>query len=298
MRLFGTLLVFLLSTSALAGVSVWIPFDNADGHIAIPVTLNGVETRAILDSGASGNGISERFLEKHEGEYTSSKQIYVQGIYGKRKVRLVDDVKIEMFGTPFKIDQLMPVRIYNSDFLVGLPFFENFILQIDYPNSRLRIMSHDVIDLKKFANVKMKKSGGQLQPLVRVNLNDEYRPWLTLDTGNSTGILIPRVDALRFGWTEEYRSADVKVAGVTKVATIESFNIPKMMIGPFTLENVIVMVPAAGEKTTVGQEARATLGSRLKKANSDGILGYDVLKHFIVTIDYKQSLLHLEPPAE
>lgn len=298
MRLLVFLFVSLLSVAAQAGVSVWIPFDNDGGHISIPVTLNGTETRAILDSGASGNGISERFLARHEGEYASSKQIYVQGIYGKRKVRLVDGVKIEMFGAPFTIDQLMPVRIYSADFLVGLPFFDNFVLQIDYPNSRLRILTHDVIDLKKFANVKMKKSAGPSQPLVRVNLNDEYRPWLTLDTGNSTGILIPRIDALRFGWTEKYRSSDVLVAGVNKIGTIESFNIPSMTIGPFTLENVIVMVPAEGEKTTVGRETNSSLGSRLKKASSDGILGYDVLKHFVVTIDYKRSLLHLEPPPE
>ena len=298
MRLVATLFVLFLSASTLASVSEWIPFDNEGGHISIPVSLNGVETRAILDSGASGNGISERFLAQHEGEYASSKQIYVQGIYGKRKVRLVDGVKIEMFGTTFTIDQLMPVRIYSADFLVGLPFFDNYILQIDYPNSRLRILTHDVINLKKFANVKMKKSARQSQPLVRVNLNDEYKPWLTLDTGNSTGILIPRVDAMRFGWTEKYRSNDVVVAGVNKIGIIESFNIPTMTIGPFTLENVIVMVPAKGEKATVGQETRASLSSRLKKASSDGILGYDVLKHFILTIDYKRSLLHLEPPPD
>jgi hypothetical protein len=57
-------------------------------------------------------------------------------------------------------------------------------------------------------------------------------------------------------------------------------------------------VSAEGNETTVGKLDSARTGTRIKKNNSDGILGYDVLKHFVVTIDYKLSLLHLAPPVE
>ena len=73
---------------------------------------------------------------------------------------------------------------------------------------------------------------------------------------------------------------------------------PTVTIGPFTLENVISTVPAAGEKTTVGQATSADLRTRMQNASADGLLGYEVLKHFVVTIDFKRSLLHLEPPPE
>ncbi len=203
-----------------------------------------------------------------------------------------------MFGTSFKVDNLMPLRLHSADLLIGLNFFEHFILQIDYPKSRLRILTHDAIDLKKHANVKMKKAGGNAQPMVKVNLNDEYKLWLMLDTGNNTGILMPRSVAVRRGWMEKYGSVQGLVGGVTKASSVERFNIPTMTLGPFTLENVIMMVPGEGEKTTIGRETSARLGSRLKKESEDGILGYDVLKHFIVTIDFKRSLLHLALPAE
>lgn len=298
MRFLIVVTAFLWSFSASAGVSVWIPFDSDGGHISIPVTLNGEESRAILDSGATGNGISERFIERRDGEYSNGRKIILEGVHGTRKVRLVNGINIEMFGTPFKINNLIPLRIYSADLLIGLTFFENFILQIDYPNSRLRILTHDAIDLKKHANVKMKKSGGIAQPMVRVNLNDEHKLWLMLDTGNNTGIFMPRSVAVRRGWMEKYGAVDGLVGGVTKASSVERFNIPTMTVGPFTLENVIMMVPAEGEKTTIGRETSARLGSRLTKDSEDGILGYDVLKHFIVTIDYKRSLLHLAPPPE
>lgn len=293
-------IVFLLSLSldAVAAVSHWIPFDSDGGHIVIPVTVNGVETRALLDSGAAGNGISEQFLSQHDIDYKFGRTVIVSGIAGERKVALINGLQIGMFGADFKIDRMMPVRLRNAGVLIGLGFFNNFILQIDYPNSQLRIITHDSLKLKKLANVRMKKAAGSPQPIVKVDMNGEASLWLTLDTGNNTGILLPRRSATRFDWLEKYGTTETRVAGVTRSTNVERFNLPELTIGPVVLENVIVIVPDEGEKTNVGKDVRAKLGTRLKETSSDGILGYDVLKHFVVTIDYKRSLLHLGVPTE
>jgi hypothetical protein len=291
-------LIVLWSSLAQAGVSAWIPFEIGNGHIRVPVTLNGEETWAILDSGATGNGISERFLASREGEYKFGRKVRVTGVLGERDVRLIDGIDIGIFGSKFTIGELMPVRTYSFDFIVGLPFFENYILQIDYPNSRLRIIGHDAFDLKPYANVKMRRIGGAGAPVVKARLNDQWSPWLLLDTGATGGIFIKRGDAERFDWLETFATEKGRVRGVNKVGGTERLNLPFMTIGPFTLESPIVTVQAEGETTNVGQELQMRLGSRLKKAESDGILGYDILKHFIVTMDFKRSLLHLEPPPE
>ena len=291
-------IVLILSIDAEAGVSHWIPFDSDGGHISIPVTVNGVETRALLDSGAAGNGISESFLAQHEIEHKLGRKVIVSGVAGERKVALINGLEIGMFGADFKIDKMMPVRMRSAGVLIGLGFFNNFILQIDYPNSQLRIVTHDALKLRKLANVRMKKAAGSPQPIVKVDMNGEASLWLTLDTGNNTGILIPRRSATRFDWLEKYGTTESRLAGVTTTTNVERFNLPELTIGPVVLENVIVIVPDEGEKTNVGKEARAKIGTRLKKTSSDGILGYDVLKHFIVTIDNKHSFLHLGVPGE
>lgn len=290
--------ILILSIDASAAVSKWIPFNSDGGHISIPVTVNGVETRALLDSGAAGNGITERFLSEHDVEYKHGRQVIVSGVAGERKVRLVNGLEIGMFGAEFEIDQMMPIRLRNADVLIGLGFFNNFILQIDYPNSQLRIVTHDSFELKKLANVRMKKAAGSPQPIVKVDMNGEANLWLTLDTGNNTGILIPRRSATRFDWLEKYGTTESRLTGVTKSTDIERFNLPELTIGPIVLENVIVIVPGEGEMMNVGKDTRAKLGTRIKETSSDGILGFDVLKHFVVTIDYKHSLLHLGVPAE
>jgi len=298
MKVVVAVVVFALSISANAAVSKWIPFSSERGHISIPVTVNGVETRAILDSGAAGNGISERFLASHEGDYKYGRKVIVTGVAGERKVTLINGLEIGMFGTDFNIDRMMPVRLLAADVVIGLQFFENFILQIDYPNSQLRIVTHDSLKMKKLANVRMKKAAGSPQPIVKVDMNGEATVWLTLDTGNNTGILIPRRSATRFDWLEKYGTTETRLMGVNESAAVEQFNLPELTIGPIVLENVTVIVPEEGETANIGEQVRAKTGTRIKKTGSDGILGYDVLKHFVVTIDYKRSFLHLGVPPE
>ncbi len=291
-------LVLIWSVPAGAAVSDWIPFENRYGHITIPITINGVDTRAMLDSGANGSGISRSFMSRHEGEYKPGRKIRVRGVNGVYEIRLVDGVRIDMFGSRFTLNELMPSNLYTADLLIGLPFFNNFVLQIDYPNSRLRIFTHDALDLKPHANVKMKRARGSALPLVKARLNDEYSPWLIFDTGSTGGLFLKRGDADRFGWLEEFETHEARSSGIGRTAETERFYMPTVTIGPFTLENVISTVPAAGEKTTVGQATSADLRTRMQNASADGLLGYEVLKHFVVTIDFKRSLLHLEPPPE
>jgi hypothetical protein len=72
-----------------------------------------------------------------------------------------------------------------------------------------------------------------------------------------------------------------------------------MTIGPFEMEDVEVMVPGPGQELNLrdrGSEEWQT-GTRIKRGKaSDGILGYDILQHFIVTFDHKRALLNLDVP--
>lgn len=299
MSLFFAMVFIFWAHGAKAWVSDWIQFELSNGHITIPVILNGKETRAMLDSGSSGNGISTRFVRENEGAFKYGRFINLRSVNETRRVRLIDDVEIGMFGQNFRMGELMPISTGRFDLLIGLPFFEKFIVQIDYPNSRLRLADRDAMNLKDVANVRMRRARGSSHPIIKVALNDEYEPWLTLDTGNSAGIYMRRIDALRFGWLEEFPTQDARSVGALgHVVDMEKFHLPTLRIGPYTLENVAITVPASGEKSNVGEQQAASLESRLTNNQSDGILGFDVLKHFVVTIDYKRRLLHLAPPSE
>ncbi len=291
------LLTVLFALPAHAGfLSEWIPFEIQRGHITIPVTLNGKDTTAIFDTGAFGNGIAKSFLIQNEGEISYGKKMRVSGVFGTETLRLVNDIEVGMFGTSFNMGELLPTSLGTHGLLIGLPFFEKFVVQFDYPNQRMRLASRDVIDLRKFANVKMRRKGGATHPLVEIDFNGEFDTWITLDTGNSGGFVLKRLDAERFDWLERFPVDKTLAKGVTgQVRELNTFRLPEVKIGPFTVENVRVSVPGPNEKTNIGRERRQQTGSRVKEASSSGLLGYDLLKHFVVTIDFKRSLLHLEP---
>ena len=294
------MLVCLFAGSAQASfVTNWIPFELARGHISIPVTLNGKPSTAIFDTGASGNGIAKAFLIQNPDSYRKGRQIVVQGVYGRERVHLADRINVVMFGVNFTIDELMPMSLGQHGFMIGLPFFEEFVVQIDYGNERMRLASRDVIDLRKLANVKMKRASGSAHPMVRVRFNDESSMWMTLDTGNTGGFVMKRFDATKHDWLERFGTTEILAKGATgQRRSMDEFRLPSIEVGPFTVENVRVMVPAEGVKTNIAKDDasnwRRTVGNR----QSSGLLGYDLLRHFVVTIDFKRNLLHLEPAPE
>ncbi|MDJ0652494.1 MAG: hypothetical protein QNJ27_05775, partial [Simkaniaceae bacterium] len=83
--------------------------------------------------------------------------------------------------------------------------------------------------------------------------------------------------------------------GVTgKVNEMDTFNLPTLELGPFELENVVVTVPDEGVETNIGRDRSNVWRRELNNTKSSGLLGYDVLRHFVVTMDFKRKLLHFE----
>lgn len=300
MRVVAFLIIIWVSPSALAAATDWFPVEIDNGHIIIPVTLNGKPAKALLDSGAMGNGISEVFLASSEEKYSRGKSITVRGIAGDRDTTMINGLDLGIFGIEFPVNGLVPLQTYSIDFVIGLPFFDLFIVQIDYPNRRMRIIDRESLDLRKYSNVKMRRAGGVGHAQVRVELNGSHTAWLMFDTGNSGPILLRRSVADRRGWLEQYQLAGDTVIGANGTAVpIETFSLPSMTIGSIELENVQVSVPANGDDIQVSEfdPIEWSTGTHIKKGRkTDGVLGFDVLQHFVVTIDFKRSLLNLDLP--
>tara|TARA_A100001011_G_C13994297_1_gene708588 strand:+ start:84 stop:362 length:279 start_codon:yes stop_codon:yes gene_type:complete len=90
----------------------------------------------------------------------------------------------------------------------------------------------------------------------------------------------------------------VSVSGVNAASTMQQFRIPLVQIGDFEVLDVLTTVPAKGEKIELFRRERRT-GSNLSRSRSiaKGLLGHDLLKHFILTIDYRIGKIHLQPGA-
>ena len=290
--------LFLFSLNTFA-VTNWVDFEIINGHINLPVTIKGVEGRAILDSGAQLNAINLSFINRHGFEFPKGGKVNVEGIYGTETRRLFNNVQAKLFNTDLELDNLAGLRLghHEVQLLLGAGLLEKFIFQIDYPNSRLRLFERGSVDLAKLENIQMQIDRGSGQPIVKVDLNGQKDAWLILDTGNNGGLFLKRTLATDSNWLELYGSQSSLIAGANNIGVVDNFRLPEVKFGPFTIENVQVSVPADGQTESVsGQESISF--SRIKGKNIKGLVGYDVLKHFVLTIDYKSGHLHVGLPEE
>ncbi|MGM0480549.1 MAG: aspartyl protease family protein [Pseudomonadota bacterium] len=293
MRFIGLLLLVLTFTSR-ADVTDWIPFELENGHVKISVTVDGFEGQAIIDSGSQLNVINEAFLKKHQLDYDISTFMDVKGAHQKSRQPVYEQVPVRLFNSEMPLD-LVGANFSNARnaLIIGAPLLRNFIVQFDYPNGRLRLATRDAFNLDEVANLPMRAQKGSGRPLVQITLSDEKDVWMILDTGNSGGVYMKRGPAARQGWLDRYPVEQSWSRGVNGVASTDSFTMPSVIFGPFKVNNVAVAVPIAGAEADFGERYKIK-HSRIQGVKVEGLLGYGILKHFIVTLDYQTGKGHAE----
>ncbi|GAA5218455.1 aspartyl protease family protein [Corallincola platygyrae] len=295
-RIIGIILCFFSATSA-AAMTEWFPFELHGGHITIPVEIGGIDGRAILDTGAQSNGINKRFLAANELTYPKGERIRLKGVFGEEQTRMLNQVPTRLFEMDLTLSHLIPMHLgdENNQLLLGAAFFRMFVIQLDYPNQKIRLIDRDAIDVSDYENIKMRRDRASGFPIVRVNMNNDKDVWLILDTGNAGGILVERNVAENYDWLNKFNASNTFGGGVVKATMTQTFLLPSLTFGPYELGDVKVTVPAPNETINVGGRGDI-VGSRIKGQLIRGLLGYDVLKHFVLTMDYKGGHLHVGLP--
>ncbi len=279
-----------------AGVSTWVDFSLANGQVLVDTAVSGIPGKSLIDSGAQINVINQDFLRLHDLSFATGKNITLSGVKGSNETVTYRDVPVSLFGNELNFKDVVAADLGQSDLqlLIGSGFLHLMVFQLDYQNERMRVFTRDALDLKALKNVKSRRDPNSGAPIIQVRINDERNVWLLLDTGSSGGVLLDRRVAQANGWLDQFVTVDSSVRGVVETAETETFRIPTLGLGPFELGDVPVTVPASGEKfelfTREGNTASRINRGRYK---FEGILGYDVLRHFVVTIDYKSGAVHL-----
>lgn len=296
-RIFLFFIAFFPSL-AIAQVTPWVDFITDNGLIKIPVVIGGVETQALLDTGATINGIDPNFIKEHNLDLGKGQKYTVQGVVATAKNRKsYNRVNVNMFGGDVVFDNIVELNLSReTPFLIGGGFFGKFIFQIDYPNSRLRLMTRDAIDLAEFQNIRIRAQRGSGKPIVQLKIG-EKPVWGLLDTGSNGGLLVTRKVAKRIDAISESNEKS-SLKGVNEVGMIESTVARDVTFGPYELGGVEVWFPEEGGSLNIQSQFEPAAGSRVKGRKVEAIIGYDVLKHFVLTIDYYGGRMHVGLPKE
>lgn len=298
-NIFTFLIFCFISFETNAGSTDWFDFVLDGGAVKIPVVVDGHESFGILDTGAQINGINHAFLEKNALSLDRDRRVEIAGIFDTEKRDTYKNVPVELFGIPMELDRIVDLDFADEDsaLLIGAGFFSQFVVQIDYPKRKMRLLTRDSVNLKKVKNLEAKKIPGSGGVIVKVGMSDDRSAWLTLDTGNTMGVVVQRKLADRLGWLDEVKTGKLLASGVTGQQEVDIFRVPEIQFGPFTMENVLVTIPEDGEGSNLESQHQYFM-SRFKSEKVEGLIGYDVLKHFLLTIDYKYAYAHISPSQE
>ena len=300
-RVLFACLVFWLAGSvqpAHAGATEWMEIRIVDGLMLVESSVAGIPGLSVIDTGATLEGINGRFLEAQGLEYKKDHKLTVVGVHGKEERSSYRAVEAEVFGSPVKFTRLVDLDLGPPEYqlLLGSNFLKSYIFQFDYTNSRMRLITRDSVDLKKIRNIETKlDSSSNNSLLVRVGLDEKNEAWLQMDTGSNGGIMVDRPLASRLGWIDTYPKVEGVSSGAVSSSAMEYFRVPMITVGPFELENVLVSIPATGEDLEVF-ERTTEIGTRIANRRvAAGLLGYEILQHFVVTVDYDRGYVHFYP---
>jgi len=294
-RIFAVIIGMLFSLPVYSGVTEWVSFEGKRNNVGIPVLIEGIEATAVINTGFISSSISESFLKKHKLQLETNRWAPLKSGHSSYERQIYENVAVEMFGIEIAPDLVGAASDdYDADLTIGSNLLEHFIVQIDYPNKQMRLLTRDAVDLAEIANIEMQGTEKYSYPALKLLLNDESDVWLVLSTVASTGIYINRLVVESNGWLSDYSSKVIRVATDEETLTAENFRLPKLKIGPYELENVSVTVPSKGNNLDFGTNFTPGTGRKAKKLS--GVVGYKVLKHFVLTVDLKKGIGHIYAP--
>ncbi|MFK8017628.1 MAG: hypothetical protein AB8G17_19545 [Gammaproteobacteria bacterium] len=259
----------------------WTPISTDLGSIRFAAHISGREVRVRLGSASPSNSINEAFLRS----LPSSSATTPEGVAIFDLPPLVD---LPMVITSRRIVLPSVYRLDDPpyDIHAGRDFFSGHIVQIDYPNMRLRALDQDALEMNKLANVRARRVNQSTGTLIQINIAGQ-EVWAALATEFSGALMIPRGLATQHGWLASdqlQRGALVDAHGNEYVN--EGFSVPYVGLGPFQVDDVDAVVMEEGESPLAGSDAEETV-----------IVGNDVLRHFQLSIDLDRAYVHVQTPA-
>lgn len=267
----------------------WTKFDfYHERRVFLPVTVNGVSTTAILDSGAEYSALDAAFAQRAgiagggtfaaQGSGGDAQISVAKGIeirVGALELRNLTVAVLDLSGLSRQIGAPLPV-------ILGKELFNEMIVEIDYP--RRRIAFHDPANWSYRGlgtRVPLEKDRGLRK--VRVSVEGLAPIKVGFDLGQGSALSLYREYAEKEKLLEgrkplsKLRGGGVGGATSDVVGTLKSvaFGGTQFTDVPATF----VLDPAGSTETKSEQ----------------GNLGAEVFKRFRLVIDYTRDALYLEP---
>jgi len=282
--------------------SITINFKPASNLIIIPVTINESDTlNFILDTGVRFPIITELpFVNKLNLNYLMPVQVKGLGegheltAYrsGNNTMKLngltARNQEVQMIiDENFQISHMLGIPVHG---LIGFNLFKDYIVKIDYPSEKITLYKPEYYKYRdRRKDIIMPLHLENNKPFVRTSIVtedlQEVPVKLLIDTGASDALWLSEKSDDRIDLPEKNIETFLG-KGLNGNVYGTKGRIDGIWVGPLILSKPIVAFP------------NSELIEQLISTNDrNGTLGAEILRRFIVTLDYRNSRLTLRPTS-
>ncbi len=268
------------------------------GHIYLKIKRDSINGNFVFDTGAQLPLLYDNlfYAQSHYKHKRTAKGLLPgAGTKAEKVIIVLDTIKIPLKDSIYytkltPISKLKPILGDYADGILGIPFFRNQVMQIDYQKEYIDIFpSIDSLSLQGYEKVKMKASKEKKKfyiPLnVAINDRTQIKGNFLIDLGSGGSVSFTRATATKYKLSEKIEKKVVYYTdylGIGGSGRSVDFRAKSVKIGTFTLKDVVM------------DYSQNKMGG-LSKREYLGILGNDILSRFDVVFDFKNSNLYLKP---
>lgn len=269
-----------------------IPFELNSNHVFVQVSVNGsAPLWFLLDTGAETSTINLR--KAREMGFELKGKMEARGAGEKSaEVSFVKDASFQIPGVElqhqlvaaFDLTALEGYEGHPIDGILGYDFISRFVVEIDYAGRKLSLHEPKTFAYSgKGQTIPILLQGNLPTIRARLNAGAEIEGKYDIDTGNRTCLVLNRPFHEKHGLAKSTSTIEalwgmgVGGQGKSKIGRIGEF-----LIGSYKLKDVLTSFSA----DTKGAFADPEMA---------GNIGGEILRRFIVILNYSQKVMILEP---
>lgn len=269
------------------------PISVNDNQLEMVSTINGEEIPTILTFGPVPANIPMQLAEQLNKEIHEDSRTTIGSVIGGElsNRKYIEELEVNFLGVDTTFGEVTVVEreTEESYLVVSLLLFRDMLLQLDFPGEKLCLSDRSGSNLREVENVEMRNEGGWGIPAVEARLNDTEDVWLIISPDFQGGVMLDNTTAEKFALSppDELDDSLMMYQG-----TLDA-----LQIGPYSLGNVSADIPVPGQENMLTTDGYRSQGaSRRRTVSSNGRIGMDVLKHFVLTIDLVNTRMHIYAP--
>ncbi|MFA7115857.1 MAG: PDZ domain-containing protein [Bacteroidales bacterium] len=268
------------------------------GHIYIKGEVDSAKGNFVFDTGSPNLYFDNTYYANNGFKYDNIFNAMLPGVgLTAQKVVVIKDSIDFKFGTDLyktsyvPVIQLKPILGDIADGMLGLEYFNNSILEINYEKDYMKIIpSIDSIDIQGYTKIALIKKPGRLYIPLQININDTINISgnYLLDFGAGGSVHLTSSIAKKYNLKDNIENKAAffgKYMGVGGESSCYDFIACRLKIGGFSFHNVVM---------SFSEDKQGFYAS----GNNPGILGNigtDIYERFNIVMDFINNDLYLKP---